>query len=197
MAVRCTRPTRLCRASMTGLLAVLAVSYALSPYVALWRVSVALRSHNLAALRADVDWGQVRDGLKLELTGGAQPTVQALKTAMATSSTSDDELPDFGDSFAKTAVSNVVDEDCDAEHVEAMLGHGAVPRGSLIEQAKHMVTWAFFTGPESFQAMVRVGVDPHEAPVRVEMVFTRHHGWRVTSVWLPTQMLSTPEANAT
>ena len=177
------------------------MAYMASPYVALWQVSVALRSHNVALLRSSIDWVTVRDGLKQELVGGApdqgSTTVAAVKTASAVKAADDDELPEFGESFAKTAVSNVVDEDCDAEHVEAMLASGAHRADGVISEARHMVDWAFFTGPQTFVALLRVSDDPREGPVRVRMVFSSSHGWRVDNVWLPQQMLSPSDAHAT
>jgi hypothetical protein len=177
---------------------VLLMAYAASPYVALWRVGVALRSHDVSSLRAEIDWNGVRNGLKAELGGDPSPlptTTVAVKTASSTAA--DDDLPDFGESFAKTAVSNVVDEDCDAEHIGAMLAGDPARGGSMIAQARRMVAWAFFTGPKNFQAFLRVGGDPHEAPVKVQMRFSPSHGWRIENVWLPQTMLSSPDAKAT
>ena len=129
------------------------VAYAASPYVALWRMSVALRSHDVASLRSEIDWSRVRDGLKQELTGALpdadQPTIEAVKPASVTTA-SDDELPEFGESFAKTAVGNVVDEDCDPEHVEAMFGSRPSQPAGIVAQARQMLAWAFFTGPKTF-----------------------------------------------
>ncbi len=180
------------------------VVYAASPYVALWRMSVAFRSHDLASLRAEIDWLKVRDGLKDELTGNAPPTAvptvattAAVKPASISSTAADDELPEFGESFASAAVSKVVDEDCDPEHVEAMFRAGPPHAGGALDQARRMLAWAFFTGPESFQALLRVSDDPRQPPVRVRMVFTGGHGWQVTNVWLPQDMLAPPDAHAT
>ena len=178
-----------------------AVVYVASPYVALWRVGVALRSHDVALLRSSIDWVTVRDGLKQELTGGTTETgpgtVVAVKAASTVKAADDDELPEFGESFAKTAVSNVVDEDCDAEHVEAMLGSGAHRSEGVLAEVRRSIDWAFFTGPQTFVALLRVSDDPREGPVRVRMVFSRSHGWRVDNVWLPQQMLSPADAHAT
>ena len=198
MAQRPGGTARLGVSALASLIAAAAVLYVLSPYVALWRMSVALRSHDVVSLQSEIDWTQVRNGLKQELTSSAPSpaTLKAIRPALSTGE-ADDELPEFGESFANNAMSNVVDEDCDAEHVEAMLGSGPVRAQGLVAEARHKLAWAFFTGPKSFQALVRVSDNPSQAPVRVRMVFTGGRGWRVTSVWLPRQMLSTPDANAT
>ena len=188
-------PWRTLRA-LSALSFVAVVFYTVSPYVALWRVSNALRCHDVAALRSTIDWNRVRAGLKAELTG-TEGSVATVKQASASASAQSDDLPEFGDSFAKNAISNVVDEDCDPEHVGAMLGHGPSHGPSTLAAARRMLAWAFFTGPETFQALVRVSDDPHAEPVRVKMMFSAH-GWRVTDVWLPEAMLDAPaEANAT
>ncbi len=185
--------------SVALVIATFAVVYAVSPYVALWRMSVAFRAHDLVSLRADIDWAGVRNGLKQELSsavGAPAATTRAVKPASLSTSADSDELPEFGASFAKTAVSNVVDEDCDPEHVEAMFGTGPSHSSTTIGQARRMLAWAFFTGPKSFQALLRVSDDPRQPPVRVRMVFGGR-GWQVTNVWLPQRMLASPDANAT
>ena len=197
MADRPNGRNRLFVLSILGGFALGVFAYAASPYVALWRMSVALRSHDVASLRSEIDWVKVRDGLKRELTSDMPaPATDPVKPAVATAAP-DDELPEFGESFAKTAVSNVVDEDCDPEHVEAMFGQSPSHASGVVAQARRMLAWAFFTGPKTFQALLRVSDDPRQAPVRVRMVFTGGSGWRVTGVWLPQRMLSPPDANAT
>ncbi len=175
---------------VVGAVSLALVAYVASPYVALWRVGNALRSHDVAELRSTIDWTRVRAGLKAELTDDPAP-VATVKQASA-----QDDLPEFGESFAKSAISNVVDQDCDPEHVNAMFGSRPSGGSGTLAMARRML-WAFFTGPQTFQALLRVSDDPRAEPVRVRMVFSGHHGWRVTNVWLPQTMLNAPESNAT
>lgn len=198
---------------------VLLAGYMASPYVALWQIGQALRSNDVRELRAAVDWSGVRAGLKEEIEASladAPPVAQAVasrsgtpaasmpvlapQAAMArvggsvpaasrpvdTASAADD-LPEFGDSFATTAVSQSVDQDCTPEKLAGMLG--AKPdHSSTLAEARRAITWAFFTGPRRFEALVNPGAGASH-PVRVQMAFSRRHGWKVTRVWLPPEML--------
>ncbi len=176
---------------------VVACSYLVSPYVALYRLSAALQSRDCGALRVAIDWDRVRASLQDEIAGTPAPApaaqaIPAVKQASAT--TASDDLPAFGDSFATTAVGNALSSDITPESVAAMLHDHPVTMvntgGSLLAEARQAVDWAFFSGPRSFDLWLQPGQDPHEAPVRVHMAFTRQHGWRVIGVWLPQDLLS-------
>ncbi len=182
---------------------VVACSYLVSPYVALYRLSAALQSRDCNTLRVAIDWGRVRESLQQEIAGApvpvpaaSEPGIPAVKQALAT--TASDDLPDFGDSFATTAVGNALSSDITPESVAAMLHDHPVTMvntgGSLLAEARQAVDWAFFSGPRSFDVWLRPSQDPHEAPVRVHMAFTRQHGWRVIGVWLPQDLLAGGDA---
>lgn len=180
---------------------VVACGYLVSPYVALYRLSAALQSRDCGALRVAIDWGRVRESLAAEIAGEpapalAAPSVAAVRQAAAISAS--DDLPDFGDSFATTAMGNALSSDITPESVAAMLRDHPVTMvntgGSLLAEARQAIDWAFFSGPRSFDVWLRPNQDPHEAPVRVHMAFTRQHGWRVIGVWLPQDLLAGNEA---
>lgn len=174
---------------------VVACSYLASPYVALYHLSAALQAGDCNTLRVAIDWGRVRESLQQELARAPAPAAAgatAVKPAAAT--TESDDLPAFGDSFATTAMGNAISTDITPESVAAMMHDHPVTvvntGGSLLAEARQAVDWAFFSGPRSFDVWLQPGQDPHEAPVRLHMAFTRQHGWRVVGVWLPQDLLA-------
>lgn len=176
----------------------IAFCYLASPYVALYQLSEALQTRNCQALRVAIDWNRVRASLQDEMTGAgparAEPVIAAVKQAASTS----DDLPDFGDSFATVATGNALSSDITPESVAAMLHDHPVTvvdtGGSLLAEARQLVAWAFFSGPRSFDVWLRPDQDPHVSPVRLQLAFTRQHGWRVVAVWVPQAMLSAGDA---
>jgi hypothetical protein len=193
------RPTRTpSRALLFSLPVAVAVCYLMSPYVALYRLSEALRAHDCAVLRTAIDWNRVRASIRTELAGtevAQSATVSAVKPASAITAPApaDDDLPAFGESFASTAVGNALQTDITPENVAAMLHDHPVTMvntgGSLLGEVRQAVDWAFFCGPRTFEVWVRPDHTPGEKPVRLKMAFTRQHGWRVIDVWLPQDML--------
>ena len=149
---------------------VVACSYLVSPYVALYRLSAALQSRDCSALRVAIDWDRVRASLQDEIAGTpapAAPSIPAVKQASAT--TASDDLPAFGDSFATTAVGNALSSDITPESVAAMLHDHPVTMvntgGSLLAEARQAVDWAFFSGPRSFDLWLQPG--PRSRPYGV------------------------------
>lgn len=174
---------------------VVACSYLVSPYVALYHLSAALQAGDCNTLRVAIDWGRVRESLQQEIAGTPAPVAPGIAVVkQASATTAPDDLPDFGDSFATTAVGNALSSDITPESVAAMMHDHPVTMvntgGSLLAEARQAIDWAFFSGPRSFDVWLQPGQDPHEAPVRVHMAFTRQHGWRVIGVWLPQDLLS-------
>ncbi len=181
----------------------LAVCYLLSPYLALYRLSEALQARDCVTLRTAIDWNRVRASLQKELAGDEVPapapaagaTIPAVRVA---STAADDDLPAFGESFATTAVGNALTSDITPESVAAMLHDHPVTvvatGGSLFSAARQAVDWAFFSGPRTFEVWLRADHAPGEKPVRLQLAFTRQHGWRVVGVWVPQDLLSTGDA---
>ncbi len=176
-----------------------AASYLASPYVALYRLSAALQARDCNTLRVAIDWNRVRASLQEELTGDSPAPAPSAESGIATvrqasATTASDDLPDFGESFASTATTNALASDITPESIAAMMRDHPVTMvntgASLLAEARQAIDWAFFSGPRSFEVWVRPTQDPHEAPVRVHMAFTRQHGWRVIGVWLPQDLLS-------
>ena len=160
------RARRVC----TGAMVAAGVLYLASPYMTLWSMGTALRSHDKAALCSALDWEQVRIGLKDSL-GLQRPTQQVSQ---------EDELPGFGESFATNMASGMIDDDITPERLGTMLSgmtthmHGgtATPRGYL-------------AGPAHFEARIPVA---GEAPIEITMRIEKWH-WKITRIRLPDEML--------
>lgn len=176
----------------------LMVSYLVSPYVALWRLSEALRTHDCAELRVAIDWNRVRDSIGRELTGLAPgsvsggATVKQASAAVPAAPAADDDLPDFGQSFATHAVDHALATDISPESVAALLHDHPMTvagRTGMLAEARQALAWAFFSGPRTFEVWLRASQDANAPPVRLHMAFTRQHGWRVIGVWLPQDLL--------
>jgi hypothetical protein len=162
---------------MTPLLAagaILGVTYLSSPYVALYRLGQDLRAGDCDALAADVDWAQLRNGLKQDVATAFRGGAAAPREAAAT------DLPPFGSSFvvgvAQHMVNRVVTPEGFVNAVQKLqpADTSRKPRGAGFD-------WGFFTGATDFVAWIHTC--DHE-PIAVRM---RLEGasWKVTRVTLP------------
>ena len=201
MSIRSARPF-----VISALCLVLALTtYALSPLVTLWSVASALRRDDVPTLRMALDWQGVRDGLKTDLGAGApvslasvrqatvrQATVRQASVRQATvrqASAGEDDLPEFGSSFATTLVSHAVDDVMTPEHLASVLSHtGAGPASrpglSWLERVRRIG----FAGPAEFEAAIRMSPDDGAPPVVVTMHVEKWQ-WKVTRIHLPEQLL--------
>ena len=172
-------------------LALALLFYALSPVATLLSVANGLRHEDVAALRGALDWHAVRLGLKADFGGGLPVSLASAKVSAA-----DDELPGFGESFANTLVSHVVDDEVTPERMMAMLsrsGAGATGQanaGALaaVRAVLDRVERVAFLGPARFEASIRMSDDPSAQPVCVSMRLERWQ-WKITEIHLPEQML--------
>ena len=164
---------------MPCLLAVVVALYVASPYVALWRLGLALRSGNAQFITTHVDWESVRANLvrqvDSDIRGVAQPVTEA----------ADDDLPGFGNGFVRGIAHRVVDRSFQPEAVQAALRHLAAT-GSGGPSA---LRWAFFDGPESFVVSVAMARDGAWQTVRVHLQLCGL-AWRVTRVDAPPALLA-------
>jgi hypothetical protein len=155
--------------------AVLASAYLAYPYITLYRLDIAVRQSDAAALRSLVDWYSVREGLKedicdmvLDEPANARPS---------------NELAPFGAGFVRGMTGNALDHTVTPETLVS-LTHGAELRASAVSQAR--VNWAFFDGPTRFLVRVRIDADPEPIRVAMELQGMR---WRVRRIWLPGTLL--------
>lgn len=179
-----------------GCLVLALVSYAASPLVTLWSMSSALQHDDVDTIRASLDWSTVRSGLKADL-GPEAPVSLASAQAAAPA---EDELPAFGESFATTIVSHVIDDVVTPEHLVAMLSQAGAARPAarasaqpdafdrvraLLARVQHLG----FVGPGRFQAAVRLADDPDAPPVLVSLAVKKWQ-WKVTRIHVPDQLLT-------
>lgn len=165
--------------------------YATSPLAALWSVSTAMQRDDVNTVRGALAWRDVRGGLKDDLGPGASVTLASAHAAPV-----QDELPDFGSSFATTIVSHVVDDVVTPEHLVTMLSQAntgrAVAATSLARRALAMlgrVQHVGFVGPTGFEASIRLVDDPSAGPMIVSMHVEKWQ-WKITRIHLPDDLLT-------
>ncbi len=168
-----TRPGRRARRIAVTSLAVSGLMFAISPYAALWSAGYAVSHHDRATLRGSLDWQQVR--LSLKHTLGLQSPVQQIAQQ--------DELPDFGESFATNVASGMIDDEITPERLGDMLGR--IPAAAHARGMPH----GHFTGPASFVASIPVAGSP---AVQVSMRIEQWH-WKITAIDLPPALLAPPQ----
>lgn len=152
----------------------LACIYALSPYLALWSLSSALRSHDAITLSQHIDWSALSTNLKAEAIDaliGPPPAA--------------DDLPDFGSSFASNAVSHAIDTRLTPELLMTVASQMVnAPRATpsfSIRQLYDRIS-AHFVSPLRFEA--RLVTMPGQKPTIVHMKFEQWR-WKITGFDLP------------
>ncbi len=170
--------------SVASAVVLLALGYAASPYVALWRVESALDHGDTAALERSVDWRSVREGIKEDILNGIIGPVQTQAAA--------NSLPQFGASFIAGIADAAVERDVTPQNLIAVMrqmhasdGPGVVVQNSDLRAVLDCFAWAFFDGPTAFNIVVNTpGSDPEDAHLRLRMEL--HDGsWRVMRAWIP------------
>jgi len=159
-------------------------AYVIWPYVTLYRLSEAIRSGDDTTLEALVDWEDVREGIKEDISD----TVLEPQAEVASS---DAKLPPFGFSFVKGITGSRIDSSVTPQGlVSAAHPSGDEGRsGSAVAGAKNpAISWAFFDSPTSFSVLLHSPVLPSEQPIRIELAL-RSGAWKVIRAWLPPAML--------
>ncbi|MBS1067367.1 DUF2939 domain-containing protein [Gluconobacter cerinus] len=146
-------------------------AYAVSPFLALWDIDRAMKGNNPARLIPHVDWSSLAHSLKEQF----RPPVPA----------SDDDLPDFGSSFAGNAISNAIDTELSPATLMST-AHQLMPAGSSSYSSGG--GWpvlgglhAHFVSLNKFEAQVD---QPGQTPFVLHMKF-EHWGWKITRFELP------------
>ncbi|MCX2561956.1 DUF2939 domain-containing protein [Acetobacter farinalis] len=162
--------------------------YLASPFVTLWTIGSSLRSHDMAALGHLINWSELDSSIKHQ-------TLSSLHLNQVS-----DDLPDFGSSFATTAVSNAVD----FRVTQANLG-------TLVDQAlpstlpANQATPSFaklaekasvrFTRIDQFEADIPLPGHEQDTPLKIEMRI-QNWRWKVTRVEFPTRRAPVMQASA-
>lgn len=162
--------------------------YAASPFVTLWSISSAIQSHDMHGLGETLRWGSVRDSLKTQAVSellGEKPA--------------DDDLPEFGASFASTAVSNAIDTNVTENNLGEIVDH-LVPQGQVTATFTPLAfvqrVHARFVKPGLFETSIVMPGHERETPLRLQM---RIHAfqWKIHRIDLPTSRQPLMEASAT
>jgi hypothetical protein len=168
-------------------------AYAASPYISLYEMGQAVSSGDTRTLCADIDWTNVREGLKEDIADGiaGQPIPDNTSPAVAES----DDLPPFGASFVTNMAGNVVDRTVTPQHLaqtmHAMRAAGAVPSRPIIDLAR-------FVAPTTFMVAMHAASAP-ENTVRLRLDLVPSNWgmrWEVTRAWIPEAMLAQSETHA-
>jgi hypothetical protein len=156
-----------------------AVAYVAYPYIALYRLGLAIHGADAAALESLVDWPAVREGIKEDICDLASGELSP-KTGGA--------LPPFGASFMRGIASNAIDQAVTPQALLAASASTTVPAPShpAPRGADIRISWAFFDTPTTF--MVSLTAQDQAEPVKLEMDL-RGGEWRVQRVWLPAEFL--------
>lgn len=173
-------PRKTARTLCVGACATAFGLYLASPFVTLWGVGTSLQTHDMASLGTVINWGELDSSLKRQALSG----MNLLQPAS-------DDLPEFGTSFASTAVSNAVDV-----HVtQANLGTLVSEALPAIAPTKQTAAPSFasllnhasfrFARLDQFEAQVPLPGHEGETPLKIEMRI-QNWRWKITSVQFPT-----------
>ncbi len=171
--------------------AAFAGAYAASPFVSLYLMGQALRAGDAHALSADVDWTQVRDGLKADIADGitGQPAAEPV-------SQSNDDLPPFGSGMVAGIAGNMVDRAVTPEHLaQTVLAlHEAGARTGATIVAAH------FVAPLRFEVAFRApGEKADDPPIELGLRLEPcgwGATWRVVHASVPASVLTRIDGSA-
>lgn len=162
--------------------------YLASPFVTLWSIGSALQAHDLKTLGQAINWSELDASIKHQTLSGLHLTQVS------------DDLPDFGSSFATTAVSNAVDFTVTQANLGTLIDQ-AVP--AALPASQPMPSFATlaqkasvrFTRLDQFEVTVPLPNHEHETPLKIEMRI-QNWRWKVTKVEFPTQRSPILQASA-
>ncbi|MFT8782372.1 DUF2939 domain-containing protein [Acetobacter syzygii] len=166
--------------------------YLASPFVTLWSAASDLQHHDATALGRMINWGSLDASLKRQTLAGLHLNVQPAA----------DELPEFGSSFASTAVSNAVDTTVNQANLGTLIDE-AMPANAPAAQATapsfaSLATRAsvHFNRLDQFVMELPLPGHERETPLRVELRI-QGWNWKITNVELPMRREPVMQASAT
>lgn len=147
--------------------------YAVSPFVALYRLQSAVRGGDAPALASLIDWSSVREGIKEDICDLVldEPGDVAQKG----------QLPAFGASFVRGVTSNSVDRELTPE---ALAGMARPSSDQPADDAS--ISWAFFSSPAHFT--IDVSLAGHLEPIQAVLAL-KGLQWRVVRIRIPPALL--------
>lgn len=157
------------------------LAYALSPYIALWRLEAAVERGDTVALERGIDWRSVRDGLKQDIADGIIGPAQTQTQLTANA------LPPFGASFITGIADTAIDRDVTPQNLIAVMRQMRPAEKS--RNPFSCFAWAFFESPTAFTVTVRNEDDEgDESHLRLRMEL--HHGrWMLMRAWVPQDLV--------
>lgn len=167
------------RWSIGGCLVALALAYLASPYIAIWRLQVAMESGDTLALQNMIDWRAVRDGLKHDIADGI---IGPAQTQLASGT-----LPAFGSSFMAGMADTAVEREVTPQNLVAVMRQ--MRPGHATTSPMDCFVSAFFKSPGAFEIVVRdddLASDQQHLRLRLEL-----HGihWMVMRAWVPQDLI--------
>ena len=167
------------RKSVASGLLLLLMIYAISPYVALWRLKSAIDSGDVSSLEAAIDWRSVRDGIKQDIADGIIGPVDSDLSA--------NTLPAFGASFMAGIAGSSVDHDFTPQNIVTVMRQLQSSETSINPFA--CFDWAFFESPTRFNVTINLpDSDPDEGHLRLRMEL--HRGWwMLKRAWIPQDLM--------
>lgn len=157
------------------LLALLGGLYIAYPYMTLWSITKAIETHNTEKLLMYLDWKSIKKNLQTDLA-------QAIQDAPPP----EDELPDFGNSFAITAISNAVDHNLTPDNLTKFINqikHDTSLQNLSMAQAilqSFMATHIRFLSPTTLRATVIIPDEQQNDPIQMTLQLKKWR-WKVTS----------------
>lgn len=161
-------------------LAILAACYAGGPFLTLWWITRALDCGDLAGLQGTIDWHDVRQGLKEDISESLIGVPQ--KTLVASNT-----LPPFGAGFATGIVATEINGAVTPENLGRAAHSLGPPPGNAFGLPD--IVGAGFASPTEFDLRVRLPCQERgDPPLHLRMAF-RGGRWQVVRVWVPQELM--------
>nr|WP_298794616.1 DUF2939 domain-containing protein [uncultured Acetobacter sp.] len=162
--------------------------YLASPFMTLWAIGSSIRAHDMTSLGQLINWSELDASIKHQ-------TLSGLHLEQVS-----DDLPDFGSSFATSAVSNAVDFTVTQANLGTLVDQAvpaAVPANQPMPSFSTLVEKASvrFTRLDQFEVDVPLPGHERDTPLKIEMRI-QNWRWKVTKVEFPTPRAPIMQASA-
>lgn len=166
--------------------------YVASPFITLFCVAEDLQTHDMTALGRIINWGSLDTSIRQQALAGLHLDTQPPA----------DELPEFGNSFASTAVSNAVDQSVNSANLGTLVDQAlpAIPPEASPTLSLHGLTTLLhqtslrFARLDCFVAELPIPGHADETPLRVELRIQSWR-WKITNVTFPVAQSRTLQAS--
>lgn len=155
--------------------------YLVYPYATLWSISQAIQDRDVKQLKSNINWRAVKNSLKNQVISSFQATEHVPL---------ENELPDFGSSFATTAISNSIDKNVNAENLNEVVQFLAPEFSKSATFNFQTALKAFFaahtyfSSPLTFHADIVMPGNENKTPLHLTLQLQRWH-WKITEIILP------------